>query len=247
MPESAAAALDAPVADAQTSDLPRHSSFVRVTHWVSATAFAVLFLSGVAILLAHPRLYWGETGGLGGPSLIDLPLPFVLDVPIRGPGRYLHFLAAWICVFTGLVYVVIGLVSGHFARSFVPTRGDLTLRAMLDVVRTHLRRTPRRDDRSSYNVLQRLTYSTVVFVLLPLMVWTGLAMSPTVTSVVPVLVTAFGGQQSARTIHFFAACALGLFVLLHVALVWESGFVGNMRAMITGRRTAARAARRDAA
>jgi thiosulfate reductase cytochrome b subunit len=247
MPESAAA-LDAPVADAQTLDLPRHSWFVRVTHWVSAAAFAVLFLSGVAILLAHPRLYWGETGGLGGPSLIDLPLPFVLDVPIRGPGRYLHFLAAWICVFTGLVYVGIGLLSGHFVRSFVPPRDDLSARRMLDVARGHLRRTRRStDDRSSYNVLQRLTYSTVVFVLLPLMIWTGLAMSPAVTSVVPVLVTLLGGQQSARTIHFFAACALGLFVLLHVALVWESGFAGNMRAMITGRRPAARAARRDAA
>ena len=78
----------------------------------------MLLLSGIAILLAHPRLYWGETGGVGGPSLIDLPLPFVLDVPIRGPGRYLHFLAAWVCVSSpGLVYVVLGLASVHFSRS----------------------------------------------------------------------------------------------------------------------------------
>jgi Prokaryotic cytochrome b561 len=69
-------------------DAPRHSTFVRVTHWTSALCFLVLVLSGIAILLAHPRLYWGETGAVGGPSLIDLPLPFVLDVPIRGPGRY---------------------------------------------------------------------------------------------------------------------------------------------------------------
>jgi hypothetical protein len=69
-------------------DAPRHSTFVRVTHWTSALCFLVLVLSGIAILLAHPRLYRGETGAVGGPSLIDLPLPFVLDVPIRGPGRY---------------------------------------------------------------------------------------------------------------------------------------------------------------
>src|SRR6186997_2497951 len=94
----------------------RHTAIVRVTHWVTAVSVLVLLASGVAILLAHPRLYWGETGARGGPSLIDLPLPFVLDIPIRGPGRYLHFLAAWICVLTGVAYVIAGSVSGHFAR-----------------------------------------------------------------------------------------------------------------------------------
>jgi thiosulfate reductase cytochrome b subunit len=225
-----------------------HSLFVRVTHWVFASAFAVLLLSGIAILLAHPRLYWGETGAVGGPSLIDLPLPFVLEVPIRGPGRYLHFLAAWVCVFTGLVYVVTGLLSGHFARSFVPARGDLTARAIREVVAGHLRATGRDEDvPTSYNVLQRLSYTTVVFVLLPLMICTGLAMSPAVTSVVPLVVTVFGGQQSARTIHFFATCALTVFALLHVALVWQSGFKVHMRGMITGRRSGAGTSRRDAA
>ena len=215
---------------------PRHALFVRLTHWITAATFVVLLLSGIAILLAHPRLYWGETGGLGGPSLIDLPLPFVLDVPIRGPGRYLHFLAAWICVFTGLAYVGVGIFNGHFARSFAPPRGDLTTRAIGDVIRGHLRRTRNVEDMPPpYNVLQRLTYATVVFVLLPLMMCTGLAMSPAVTSVVPLVVTVFGGQQSARTIHFFATCALTLFTLLHIALVWQSGFRVHMHAMITGR------------
>jgi thiosulfate reductase cytochrome b subunit len=75
----------------------------------------MLLLSGIKILLAHPRLYWGESGGVGAPSLIDLPLPFVLDLPIRGPGRYLHFLSAWILVLTGLVYVVGGILANHFS------------------------------------------------------------------------------------------------------------------------------------
>jgi DMSO/TMAO reductase YedYZ molybdopterin-dependent catalytic subunit/thiosulfate reductase cytochrome b subunit len=224
------------VADAQAPDAPRHSLFVRVTHWISAAAFAVLLVSGIAILLAHPRLYWGNTGAVGGPSLIDLPLPFVLEVPIRGPGRYLHFLAAWVCVFTGLVYVLTGFLTGHFTRSFRPARGELTLRAILDVVAGHLRETRGGDQvPTAYNVLQRLSYTAVVFVLLPLMICTGLAMSPAVTSVVPVVVTAFGGQQSARTIHFFVGCALVLFVLVHVALVWHSGFRAHMRAMIASR------------
>src|SRR6186997_2068584 len=106
-----AEALAAPsvaIGTAVDREVPRHTALVRVTHWVSALSFVVLVLSGIAILLAHPRLYWGETGSLGGPSLLDLPLPFVLDVPIRGPGRYLHFLAAWVSVFTGAVYVAMG-------------------------------------------------------------------------------------------------------------------------------------------
>src|SRR6185312_12718111 len=84
----------------------RHTAIVRVTHWVTAISVVVLLASGVAILLAHPRLYWGETGARGGPSLIDLPLPFVLGAPIRGPGRYLHFTFAWVLVLTGAMYIV---------------------------------------------------------------------------------------------------------------------------------------------
>jgi DMSO/TMAO reductase YedYZ molybdopterin-dependent catalytic subunit/thiosulfate reductase cytochrome b subunit len=230
------AASGLPVAGVQAPDPPRHTLVVRVTHWISAAAFAVLVVSGIAILLAHPRLYWGDTGAVGGPSLIDLPLPFVLDVPIRGPGRYLHFLAAWVCVFAGLVYVLRGLLTGHFARNFRPPRGELRLRAIRDVVAGHLRAPRGGDDvPAAYNVLQRISYTAVVFVLLPLMICTGLAMSPAVTSVVPAVVTGFGGQQSARTIHFFGGCALALFVLLHVALVWRSGFMAHTRAMITGR------------
>ena len=221
---------------ARTPGALRHRAFVRVTHWTSALSFTVLVLSGLAILLAHPRLYWGEAGALGTPSLIDLPLPFVLDVPIRGPGRYLHFLFAWISVFTGLVYVGRGLVSRHFSQNLLPARDQLTAGAIGTVIRNHLRfKRSSAEELGTYNVLQRLGYSSVVFALFPLVVWTGLAMSPAVTSVFPVAVTVWGGQQSARTVHFFVACSLLLFAVLHVALVWQTGFKARMRAMITGR------------
>src|SRR5262245_25172750 len=88
--------------------LPRHSLLVRITHWINAAAFLGLTVSGVAILLAHPRLYWGETGAFGGPALLDLPLPLNLDQ--SGWGRSLHFLSAWICVVNGAVYVSRGLL-----------------------------------------------------------------------------------------------------------------------------------------
>lgn len=218
---------------------PRHSALVRATHWISALSFFVLVLSGIAILLAHPRLYWGETGAVGGPSLIDLPLPFVLDVPVRGPGRYLHFLAAWVSLFTGLAYVVSGMVARHFRRNLLPARAQLTLRAIRNVIGDHLRfKRSSESDLATYNVLQRLSYTTVVFVMLPLMIWTGLAMSPAVTSVFPVLVAALGGQQTARTVHFFVACSLVLFLLVHVSMVALSGFRSRMRAMITGHASA---------
>jgi len=174
---------------------PRHTVLVRVTHWITAATVAGLLVSGVAILLAHPRLYWGETGAIGGPSLIDLPLPLILENQ-SGWGRSLHFLSAWAVVICGLVYVSAGITTRHFrARLFS------------------------RDD-GIYNTTQRLTYALVVFVLFPLLIWTGLAMSPAIVSIAPAIVTTLGGQQSARTIHFFAASALVLFVLVHVAMVW---------------------------
>jgi thiosulfate reductase cytochrome b subunit len=187
-------------------DSPRHSAVVRVTHWIHSISFIALVVSGVAILIAHPRLYWGETGTLGTPALLDLPIPLTLGN--SGWGRYLHFLAAWVGVFNGLLYVVSGILARHFSKHFL---------------RPYF-----------YNTLQRLAYLAVVFVLFPLMIVTGLAMSPAITSVIPALVDVFGGHQSARSIHFFAASFLVLFLLVHVAMVWRAGFTNRMRDMITG-------------
>jgi thiosulfate reductase cytochrome b subunit len=86
----------------------------------------------------------------------------------------------------------------------------------------------------TYNVVQRLSYMAVVFVLFPLIIWTGLAMSPALTSVCHALVSMLGGQQSARTSHFFVAILLVLFLLVHVSMVCLAGFTSRMRAMITG-------------
>jgi thiosulfate reductase cytochrome b subunit len=183
---------------------PRHSGLVRVTHWITAVNFIALLVSGVAILLAHPRLYWGETGAAGGDSLLDLPLPLILAGQ-SGWGRYLHFLAAWVCVLTGSIYVAGGVLRRHFAEGMLV-----------------------------YEPLQRRTYLFVIFGLFPVMIWTGLAMSPAVTSVFPAMVDMLGGQQSARTIHFFTAAALTVFLLRHVAMAGRAGFLARVGAMITG-------------
>jgi thiosulfate reductase cytochrome b subunit len=191
---------------------PRHSALVRITHWINMLSFVGLLVSGFAILLAHPRFYWGETGNVGTPSLFDLPLPFVLTGQ-TGWGRSLHFLSAWACVLNGLLYVISGLLTQHFRRNLLPGKGEPV----------------------AYNVPQQLTYLVVIAVLFPLMIWTGFAMSPAITSVFPALVTGLGGQQSARTIHFFAAGSLVLFLMVHIAMVWRAGFWNHVLAMITGK------------
>lgn len=218
---------------------PRHSAVVRLTHWISAITFVGLLVSGIAILIAHPRLYWGETGALGGPSLIDLPIPFMIGH--SGWGRYLHFLSAWISVLTGLVYVGSGISSHHFRRDLLPAKGDFEWRRIRRIVWNEARwKRPSEEEALAYNVVQRLVYLSVVFVLFPLIILSGLAMSPAIASVLPALREAFGGQQSARTIHFFASIALVLFVCVHIAMVCLAGFSNRVRAMITGRVTAAK-------
>jgi thiosulfate reductase cytochrome b subunit len=220
--------------DSDIQNCPRHSAVVRVTHWITAFSFIGLLVSGIAILLAHPRLYWGETGAVGTPSIIDLPLPLML-VGQSGWGRYLHFLSAWVCVLTGMFYVLSGLFTQHFRNDLLPGKADLSWRSLSRVLSNHLHlKRPTEEESLIYNVLQRLTYLAVVFVLFPLMIWSGLAMSPAVTSVFPVLVTVLGGQQSARTIHFFIASFLVVFLLVHVAMVCMAGFTNRVRAMITG-------------
>jgi thiosulfate reductase cytochrome b subunit len=99
----------------------------------------------------------------------------------------------------------------------------------------HLRMAPQDDaDSRSYNVLQRVTYLLVIFVLVPLVIWTGLAMSPGFNAAVPWAVNSLGGRQSARTLHFFFSVSLVLFLFLHVAMIVLTGFATRMREMITG-------------
>lgn len=212
----------------------RHSGWVRITHWLSAAAFLMLLVSGVAILLALPNLYWGETGALGAPALLELPLPVNLEQ--TGWGRNLHFLAAWILVLSGGTYLLAGLLGGHVRRDLVPDRDQIEARHLAREVGDHLALRPARGNEARrYNALQKLSYLAVIFLLFPLMVLTGLTMSPGVTAAYPELFTLFGGRHSARTIHFVAGSLLALFLVVHVAQVFIGGAFNLTRSMITGR------------
>ena len=230
----------------QNSDSPRHSAVVRLTHWLTVIAFFALLITGGEIVISHPRFYWGEVGNSTMQPLFSLHIPSSrATVPTgynylmpdqNGWSRALHFQAAWLLLLTGLIYGIVGFWTGHFRRDLVPGRGQRTWGAFRGVMaKTFRRGPPDAAEARSYNVVQRATYLIVLFVLFPLVIWTGLAMSPAFTGAFPRTVIALGGRQSARTLHFFISGALLLFVVVHVAMVYLAGFKSRMRAMITGR------------
>jgi thiosulfate reductase cytochrome b subunit len=134
------------------------------------------------------------------------------------------------------LYVVSGLFTRHFQKNLLPAAADVSWLELSRVIAKHLRFERSSDAEAwSYNVLQRLTYIFVIFVVFPLVIWTGLAMSPAIASAFPATASVLGGQQSARTIHFLLSVFLVLFVVVHVGMVCLAGFTNRMRAMITGR------------
>jgi thiosulfate reductase cytochrome b subunit len=223
----------------------RHSAFVRVTHWITTLCFIALLVSGIEVVISHPRFYWGETGNVLTQPLFKLPIPSSRALVPTGYGyvlpdqngwsRALHFQAAWVLVLTGLLYLISGFFTGHLRKNLLPGKADLSWRVLSTAIADHLRfKRPSEAEAWSYNVLQRLAYLSVIFVLFPLVIWTGLAMSLAFVSAFPATVTLLGGQQSARTIHFFVSLFLVLFLLVHIVMVWFAGFRSRMRAMTTG-------------
>ena len=154
--------------------------------------------------------------------------------PWLSMARSWHFFFAWVLLINGLVYVMYSIGSRHLARDLAPDRRDW--RSIGRSIRDHLKfRHPSGDEAKRYNVLQKLSYLLVIFVLLPLIILMGLAMSPWLDTVLPGWVDLFGGRQAARTIHFIAAWLLVAFVAIHVFEVIVSGLWNHLRSMVTGR------------
>ena len=241
-----------------------HSRLVRNAHWIGSASFLTLLVTGFVILMAHPRLYWGEVGNDLTPALIELPISrnyqhggWEKAVPIfnnakspvsavrtyaifnqNGWGRSLHFLAAWGLVITGVVYLVDGFLSGHFRHHLVPALRELAPSLILRDLKEHLRLKIRAATGGPhYGLLQKCAYFAVVVVALPGTVLTGLTMAPAITAAHPWLLDIFGGYQSARTLHFFLAVALLFFLVVHVAMVAKSGFKRQLRAITLGNKS----------
>jgi thiosulfate reductase cytochrome b subunit len=165
----------------------------------------------------------------GFPTWATLPGPRWLAM-----GRAWHFFFAWVLVINGALYVTLGILSGHIRRDLWLTRVDW--RRLGHTFVEHVRlRFPKGEEARRYNGIQKLAYLMVIFVVAPLIVLTGLTMSPTMDAGWPWLLAVFDGRQSARTIHFICAMTLLGFFIVHIAMVILSGLWNNLRSMITGR------------
>ena len=193
-------------------------------------------LIGVTRIFGHS---FDTTGvlGLSGPTNEEQPaFPSWLTLPgyrDLAAGRRWHFFFAWLLVLDGLTYLVYSIVSGHLWRELIPSARQL--RRVGSSIIDHLRlRFPRGDEARHYNVLQRLSYLLILFIVVPLLVLTGLTMSPGLDAAFPFLTDVLGGRQTARTIHFICAFIVVCFAIIHVVMVLLSGIWNNMRSMITG-------------
>jgi len=194
---------------------------------------------GVTRIFGHK---FDTTGYLGASKdrsgeFVVRAFPWWMTIPDNqwlSMARRWHLFFAWVFVLNGLCYVAYSALSRHLARDLAPTSSDL--RSIGQSIVDHLKfKHPTGEAAKRYNVLQKLAYLAVIFVLLPLIILMGMAMSPWLDSLWPGWIDVVGGRQSARTVHFAIAWLLVAFVLVHVFEVIVSGFWNHLRSMITGR------------
>jgi thiosulfate reductase cytochrome b subunit len=189
------------------------------------------------------RQVFDTTGFLGasheGHATVSRGFPAWLTIPSHrflALGRRWHFFFAWVFALNLTVYLATGLLNGHLRRDLAPTKAQLAPRHVLHEIWAHLRlKFPKGEEARRYNVLQKGAYLGVVIVLLPVMILSGMTMSPSLDAIFPFLVDLFGGRQSARSVHFIAASLVVLFFVVHMVMVVLSGTWNNVRSMITGR------------
>ena len=232
------AEIDSP-AEADGRLVFRHRLITRLWHWLNALTIIIMIGSGLGILNAHPSLYWGQYGANFDRPWLDLPFwPSWLTIPANynlAISRRWHLFFALVLGFGLLAFMVASVVNRHFRRDLAIGAADVAPRNLWADVKAHLAlrfHDPARP--GAYNILQKLSYVVVIFVLIPLMILTGLAMSPGMDAAWPWLTVVTGGRQSARSLHFIGVTLIVLFLVVHVALVILADPINEMRSMITG-------------
>ncbi|MES2441985.1 MAG: cytochrome b/b6 domain-containing protein [Pseudomonadota bacterium] len=217
----------------------RHRLATRLWHWVNAVAVFIMIGSGLMIFNAHPRLYWGHYGANFDHAWLELPrfpgwatIPSVYSLSVA---RHWHLFFALVLAFALLAFMIASLINRHFQRDLRVRRDELKPAHLRDDVKAHLAlRFHDPDNPAAFNSFQKLSYIATLFVALPLLIFTGLALSPGMDAAWPWLVDLFGGRQSARSIHFIAMVAVTGFTIVHLTLVILADAVNEVRSMITG-------------
>jgi len=217
----------------------RHKLATRLWHWLTALTVFIMIGSGLGILNAHPHLYWGQYGANFDHPWLNLPhWPNWLTIPANynlAISRRWHLFFALVLGFALLAFMVASLVNRHFQRDLRVRRAEVAPRNLWADVKAHLAlrfHDPHRP--GAYNTLQKLSYVATIFILLPLMLLTGLAMSPAMDTAWPWLLVVTGGRQSARSLHFIGMAAIAGFILVHLALVILADPINEVKSMITG-------------
>jgi Ni/Fe-hydrogenase b-type cytochrome subunit len=217
----------------------RHRLSTRIWHWINAVSVFVMLMSGMMIFNAHPRLYWGHFGADLDPAWLELPrFPGWATIPSTynlSLAREWHFAFAWALAFGLLTYLIWSLVNGHWKRDVALSAKEVAPAHLWADIKDHARlRFPTGAAALRYNPLQKITYSLVLFVMLPTLIASGLAMSPGMDAAWPFLVDLFGGRQSARSVHFIMAAGVAGFIIVHLLLVVLAGPMNELRSMLSG-------------
>ena len=217
----------------------RHAISTRLWHWINALSVIVLFMSGLGISNAHRRLYWGDWGFAPEMAWLEVPrFPGWATLPSYyslAASRDWHVVFSLVLAFSLLAFFIAALINGHLKRDIFARAREWRLSNIGKDIREHLRLNFDHGA-GKYNILQKLSYALVLFILLPAMILTGMVMSPGMEAAWPFLTEVFGGRQSARSIHFICAFALLGFFIVHVLLVILAGPIGQLRDMIFGGR-----------
>lgn len=217
----------------------KHNLATRLWHWTNVVALFILFMSGLNIFNAHPRLYWGSYGANTDPAWLELGrFPGWITIPGHyslADGRLWHFFFAWVLAVSLTLFMIISLVNRHVQRDLHIRKREWNPKAIWGDIIAHLK-LDFSHGAGKYNFLQKVAYISVIFVMIPLMIFTGLTMSPAMDANWNWLLTVFGGRQSARSIHFIVAWGLVGFFVVHIALVLLSGPIRQLRDMIFGGR-----------
>jgi Ni/Fe-hydrogenase b-type cytochrome subunit len=238
--------MDLPVEVRGGELVKRHRLTTRLWHWINAVAIIVLLMSGLMISNAHPHLYWGHYGANtdvpwlsigwfieGGrfPDWATIPSTYNLAL-----ARHWHLFFAWVFAVGFLGWLIVSLINKHIQRDLTLTRAEVAPKHLIEEVVHHAKlQFPTGAAALRYNTLQKITYVAVLFVLIPLVILTGICMQPGMSPLTGWAIDLFGGRQSARSIHFICAAAIALFIVVHLLLVLLAGPYNEIRSMVTGK------------